>query len=932
MSRSHAELVDMLGQAEQMHHGEAQTALMEDVVRHADAGRMHRLAFAARRSLASAYSVDRQWDKAFPLFSRCLSEYDSRPDDFGPEEDWGLRRWYAHIAQSMAEFPEISLAQLYGVFDDMIRRFRAGGHNLALVHEARRWVAQLARDWPQEEESHQQWRAAGGVDPDSVWDFEAEVERLVLRGDDASLARALAIAEPVLSGEISFDEPPAPIQCLMLLPLARAGRTEEAARALHRARRTMEQGVYRYEYSGMAIEFCALTGNEDTGLTMLRERLNGYLTLSRPNGRMEFATAGAVLLRRLVLAGRGTEPIRANGSDRTWPAAALQRELEDDARELATRFDARNGTTNQGDRIRARLGAEPVVDFLPLSPTARPAVRPVLPPPGTPPETILDRAEWHHARQEQVAAAACLAAIGTPPPHLAARHAMLGALLDWDADDVEPRIRWATEALRAAGDHRRHLLGLCWLGNWLACHERPGEGLPMVSRAVGELHRHGDHQAIGTGELRYAQALVAAGRDEESYQAVARGAEHARAARDPLLAGSVALVEANWREYDEFPPGQVLALATAAREAFTAARVAGEVVRAYDLARRIHERAGTPQLFVELVERDLAALPPSAPALLRGYLRYRRGVALIATGRAAEALDDMIDAVGEARSRDADTAEQGHELAVVFRAAGRIEDSVQAAEDVAGWLDRLRELGALDDPEVADLNRTLLAEGYRLLGDDSLALAEYGTVATQAAAREDWGTVVVALADSAETLGGLDRDAEAAAAYRQAGDAARRGGDRNTAALCLANEALSLHWAGTTDRAVDVLADAERAVRALPAEPADLLAANWAGVYRTGAYLLGGVGRVQEAVDRAARAAAAYRQAGVPEEAVRMELLRGRILLTADRPDLAEPVLRSAVDAADGMPVRAAALDALAETLERVGRSDEADRVRAGRA
>ena len=157
MSRGEAELRAMLGEAAQMHHGEAQTALMADVVRHADAGGFHRLAFTARRELASAYSVDRQWDKAFPLFSRCLSEYDARPGEFGPEEDYTLRRWYASIAQSMAEFPEISLAQIYGAFEDMERRFRAGGHGLRQVHAARRWVAQVARDWPEEERCYQQW-------------------------------------------------------------------------------------------------------------------------------------------------------------------------------------------------------------------------------------------------------------------------------------------------------------------------------------------------------------------------------------------------------------------------------------------------------------------------------------------------------------------------------------------------------------------------------------------------------------------------------------------------------------------------------------------------------------------------------------------------------------------------------------------------------
>jgi hypothetical protein len=79
MTRGEPELWSQLAQADAMDHGETQQALMEDVVRHADAAGFHRLAFAARRALASAYSVDRQWHKAFPLFARCLSDYDARP-------------------------------------------------------------------------------------------------------------------------------------------------------------------------------------------------------------------------------------------------------------------------------------------------------------------------------------------------------------------------------------------------------------------------------------------------------------------------------------------------------------------------------------------------------------------------------------------------------------------------------------------------------------------------------------------------------------------------------------------------------------------------------------------------------------------------------------------------------------------------------------
>ena len=183
MSRTEAELAAQFTAAGQMPHGEGQTSAMEDVVRHADAGGYLRLAFAARRGLADAYCYDRQWDKAFPLFARCLSEYDQRPGEYGAEEEWQLREWYAWMAMTMAEFPEITLAQVHGALDDVTARVQAGGHSLREVHAARRAVAQFVGDWDEEDRCYRMWQAAGGP---------AARQRQGLRGRDRAAAAARA--------------------------------------------------------------------------------------------------------------------------------------------------------------------------------------------------------------------------------------------------------------------------------------------------------------------------------------------------------------------------------------------------------------------------------------------------------------------------------------------------------------------------------------------------------------------------------------------------------------------------------------------------------------------------------------------------------------------------------------------------------------------
>ena len=777
MSRTEPELWSALGQADQMEFGEAQQALLETVVRHADAGGFPRLAFTARRHLANAYSVDRQWDKAFPLFSRCLSDYDQRPWEFGPEEDYTLRRWYTTIAQSMAEFPEISLSQVFGAFDDMEGRFRAGGHNLREVHGARRWVAQLVGDWDEEERCYQQWTAAGGADPRSVWDFEAEVERLVMRGDEASLVLARELAAPVLAGQVSFDEPPAPIQCLMLLPLLRVGALAEAAQAYRRSMRAMAYDVYRYEYSGMQIEFCALTGNEDAGLSDLKPRLHGFPTLNRPNGKMEFAASVAVLLRRMVEAGRGGELVGcACGQEPPRPVAALKEEMTRIALDLAARFDARNGTPSQGDRVRSRLGAQPVIDYLALAPTSRKPARVAIRT-GLAPEQAVDAAEWHLRGYEGDVSREYLATIADPPPpHLAARIAELRAILDWNPGSEAP-LRWAADAHRNAGDHRRHLLCLCWLGRWLAENQRADEGLGLVSWAVGELHRTGDPWGIAYGELRLAQVLVIL-RQPGAYPAIERAGQFAVASGDPLAVGVIADLEAYWRDGDGAPPDHVIRLATTAKDALVAAGAFGKTSSAFERLKSAYGRAGTPGAFTALVNAQLANLPPSTPPQVVAYLRYERGRALLAAGRGADALPDLTAAVADDSSRGEDRAEQWYHLAVACHGCGRYEDAVDAAAMCAGWLGNLRRQGQLEDPGMADRARLILAQSHERLGEAEAALEHYTRLVDEARELGNQAVVVQGAAALGELLARLGRDGEAGRWLREAAeaqaDAARR--------------------------------------------------------------------------------------------------------------------------------------------------------------
>lgn len=892
MSRGEAELRQQLHEASGMPFGEAQQGVLEDVVRHADAGGFTRLAFDARRRLASAYSVDGQWNLAFPLFSRCLSEHDQRPEQFRPEEDQALRHWYTNIIQSMAEFPDISKDQLRQAFTDVERRFTAGGHNPLPVYEARRWVAQITGDWDEEAHFHRLWWEAGGPTPGSVWDFEFDIERLVWRGDDASLARARELAAPALSGEITFDGPPTPIQCLMLLPLARVGAFPEAALARRLSSRELGERPYRVEYMAMHIEFSALTGNEGRGLVDVARAGRRVETLNRPNGSMELAASIALLMRRLEEAGRGEELVACSVREEpTTPVSTMRQQMAETALDLAARFDKRNGTTTQGDRIRARIAAEPVVEFLPLTPTSREPRRNLVPP-GMPSEDIVDRAEWHLRAQEDADVQRYLDALPPDSPQpLRGRIAELRSVLAWDSESGGG-LRWAAEEHQRNDDHRRHLLARTWLARWLSHNQHGEEALTEAKKTVAELQESGDPWAIAWGEMRMAQVLVKLGKGGE-YQALRRAAQYAATSGDPLAVGTVANLESFWREHNRGAPEQVISLAIHAKDFLLAAGAYTVTIRALTRLESAYGRANRLPEFIALIRDQLEHLPSNAPEAVRAHLRYKRGRAQVEEGNSgADAVADLTDAVTVLSSLNLDNTEHWYFLATACHVTSRYDESRHAAGHIANQVMNERADGTLTNPEWADSCWLILADSYRNLGEREKAIEYYAYMVKKA---EEFGSyettaVAAALGDMATLLSGLDRDDEAAERFQQAAEVFVALDNQVAAASYRCHQAQALFHAGQIDASLDCLLIAEEAVAAIPDEPAAIRATCEAQLAETRARMMVAMQR-PEAVDEAARAAVACREAGEMSVAIGMDILHAHALLKKGRPDLAEPVL-----------------------------------------
>ncbi|HEX2313037.1 MAG TPA: hypothetical protein VHJ17_04845, partial [Thermomonospora sp.] len=361
------DVYDLMARAGDLPYGEARTVLVEDALRRAEAAGDEVLAFRVRMELTGAYQYGGEPAKAFTTFSRCLSQHDRDPGRFDQAER--LLWHFKWVVGSLKLFPEIPLDRTYAVLDDMERRYRLGGHSLHAVYSYRHAVARHVGDADAAEEWYAKWQAAPrdqlsdceGCDPSSKARYQAEQGR----HDEA-----LAVAVPVLSAEINCTEQPQSILTNVLMSFVHTGRLEEAGQAHRRAYRLLRANIRDLIDIAEHVRFCALTGNEARGLEILERHLGWLDRAPSPAAAMDFAAAGALLLRRIAETGADDGLTLRRGSAEV-PAGALREELAGRARELAARFDARNGTSRQGDLVEATLTAEPLVEHLPLTPYAR---------------------------------------------------------------------------------------------------------------------------------------------------------------------------------------------------------------------------------------------------------------------------------------------------------------------------------------------------------------------------------------------------------------------------------------------------------------------------------------------------------------------------------------------------------------------------------
>ena len=336
---------------------------------------------------------------------------------------------------------------------------------------------------------------------------------------------AVALAEPVLAGQLTCAEQPQSILTELLLPYLRTGRLDEAARrAPPGVPGACAATSPTWATSATTSSSARCTGNEARGLEIVERHLDWLDRAPSPvRRRWSSPPSAALVLRRLADGGHGDLPCTGGPGDRppaTWRSPSCADELADAGHRRWRRGSTpATAPTHQSERIaraagrRADRGAPAAVrrrraggPRRPRGPADRPRRRPGhgrpsrRSPPTPTPDELLDLAERYGRTDRSAAARAVLRALRravrrrpTSPPLLAARRA--------DGAGQRPgrgaRCRrggaapggTAVDGYRAVGDELRAHVALGRLGVLLCLTERGRR------RAAAGRPRAGDYVA-----------------------------------------------------------------------------------------------------------------------------------------------------------------------------------------------------------------------------------------------------------------------------------------------------------------------------------------------------------------------------------------------------------------------------------------------------
>jgi hypothetical protein len=342
----HLKVKELIRMAEDTPDGSEKIVMLEEAVRLADTSHDLKLQYDAREEYIEAAYFGGMPEKALVAYVWCLAQYDRDPENFW---EWQILWRYKWMVNVICDFPQISREQIYEMLDDMERRFRAAGRGLRAVY---RYRYRAERFFGNQEEAIRLYYLAEQAGRDDLSDCAAceTDERVSFHIYRMADERALTVASRLLRGSQRCRTVPQRTYSKVLLPLLRLGRQEEAWQYHKSGYAMIANDRAMLDYMSEHFMFLALYGDLKGAASILEKHYHWTEENTNPYERFMFYRAAWLFLELAAEAGQERLNLKMPRSFPLYDEAhhyettRLKEWFVGRARQLAVRFDARNGT------------------------------------------------------------------------------------------------------------------------------------------------------------------------------------------------------------------------------------------------------------------------------------------------------------------------------------------------------------------------------------------------------------------------------------------------------------------------------------------------------------------------------------------------------------------------------------------------------------
>lgn len=343
----------LIDRSKNLPDGDEKIALLEEAVRLADLTGNVKVQYDARDEFIEAAYFGGKPEKALVAYVWCLAQHDRHPNRFW---EWKLLWRYKWMVNVITDFPQIPKDKIEEMLEDMERRFLAAGYGLRPVYIYRyRW--EMLRG--NKEQAFKHYDRAQLCPRDDMSDCQAcEVdEGMVMRIRHGEDERALVAAEPLLDGRFKCRTVPQRTYAKLLMPLLRLGKREEAWRYHQMGYQMIKQSQSFLYILCDHLTFLPLYGDLKGAARLVENHYHWTEKNTNTHDRFLFYRAAWLFLKLACEAGTEVLNLRMPRAfplydeSNVYETVKLKDWFGGRARELAKRFDARNGT----DYFQSRL-------------------------------------------------------------------------------------------------------------------------------------------------------------------------------------------------------------------------------------------------------------------------------------------------------------------------------------------------------------------------------------------------------------------------------------------------------------------------------------------------------------------------------------------------------------------------------------------------